>query len=170
MQEREREWEKERAVRHDRACRSSIGSLRPDVARSSCQSPKVPYKARLLLQRVSERALSLSISCTASLSFSLSVALSFCFLCAGVRVSTGSIFVRSLRFSFCFWVVGDFEKLISFASFSFALAPQPSLLHPLWVFITFVFFVCRNKFIFYFRFFTRDLSHCARLSFLICDF
>lgn len=47
---------------------------------------------------------------------------------------------------------------------------SPPLPQPLWVFITFVFFVCRNKFIFYFRFFTRDLSHCARLSFLICDF
>lgn len=47
---------------------------------------------------------------------------------------------------------------------------SPPLPQPLWVFITFVFFVCRNKFIFYFRFFTRDLSHCARLSFLKSDF
>lgn len=50
------------------------------------------------------------------------------------------------------------------------LPRRPPLRQPLWVFITFVFFVCRNKFIFYFRFFTRDLSHCARLSFLKSDF
>lgn len=66
--------------------------------------------------------------------------------------------------------MGGFRKLISFASFPFTRAlslPAVSscVAYSLifLVFITFVFFVCRNKFIFYFRYFTSQ-SHISQLA------
>jgi len=103
----------------------------PTARWSVAPSQKVPYKARRRLQHTR------SLSATLTLSFSHYIS------------AISAISAIAVRFGLDFWVVslgslgwgGDIRFVVGFYFLVFLV-----------VFITFVFFSCRNKFIFYFRY------------------